>query len=67
MKIAAATLLADNGGILVSLAAIEIPEDTELKNLEMTGWDCKPEGSAQSEGAIERNRTQNQVVRPQII
>jgi hypothetical protein len=47
--------------LLVASAAIETTEDTELRDLDLTGWDCvnKPEGSAQSEDAKERNRMKN--------
>jgi hypothetical protein len=47
--------------ILASLTAIDTPENTELRDLDLTGWDCvnKPEGTAQSEDAKERNRMKN--------
>jgi len=43
---------------LASLAAINATEDTELRDLDLTGWDCANqfEGSAQSQEARERNR-----------
>jgi hypothetical protein len=34
-------------------------DDTELRDLDVSGWDCKPEGSAQSQDAKERNRMKN--------
>jgi hypothetical protein len=34
-------------------------EDTELRDLDVTGWDCKSDGSAQSQEARERNRMKN--------
>ena len=38
---------------LASLAAIETTEDTELKDLDVTGWDCvnQVEGTAQNQEA----------------
>ena len=47
--------------MLAGLAAIEPTRDTELKDLDVTGWDCvnKPEGTAQSDDAKERNRMKN--------
>jgi hypothetical protein len=47
--------------MLVSLAAIDTTEDTELRNLDAAGWDCakQPEGTAQSQDARERNRMKN--------
>jgi hypothetical protein len=39
--------------LLASLAAIEISENTELRDLDVAGWDCanKSEGTAQSQDA----------------
>ena len=57
MKVAAASLcLAIVGTAIVSLA-----EDTELRDLDVTGWECanKFEGSAQSREARERNCMKN--------
>jgi len=47
--------------MLAGFAAIEPAGDTELRDLDLTGWDCvnKPEGTAQSEDAKERNRMKN--------
>ena len=47
--------------ILASLAAIQTTEDTELRNLDVTRWDCANqfEGTAQSQAARERNRVKN--------
>jgi hypothetical protein len=47
--------------MLASLAAVETTEDTELRNLDVTGWDCanQSEGTAQSQDARERNRMKN--------
>ena len=47
--------------ILASLVAIETTEDTELRDLDVTGWDCanESEGTAQSQDAKERNRMKN--------
>ena len=47
--------------VLGSLAAIDTTEDTELRNLDVTGWNCsnKDEGTAQSQEARERNRMKN--------
>jgi hypothetical protein len=47
--------------MLAGLAAIEPAGDNELRDLDLTGWDCvnKPEGTAQSEDAKERNRMKN--------
>ena len=59
MKIATVALCVAMTGLLVSLAAIETVEDTDLRELDVTGWDCKPEGSAQSQDAQERNRMKN--------
>jgi hypothetical protein len=47
--------------VLTTLAASDIAEDTELRDLELTGWDCanQSEGTAQSQDARERNRLKN--------
>jgi hypothetical protein len=47
--------------LIASLAAIETTEDTELRDLDLTGWDCanQSEGTAQSQDARERNRMKN--------
>jgi hypothetical protein len=47
--------------MLASLGAIDRTEDTELRDLDVTGWDCvnQSEGTAQSEDARERNRMKN--------
>src|SRR6266487_6344602 len=47
--------------MLASLAAIDTKEDTELRDLDVTGWDCanQSEGTAKSEEAKERNRMKN--------
>jgi hypothetical protein len=47
--------------VLASLAAINTAEDIELRDLELTGWDCanQAEGTAQSQDARERNRLKN--------
>jgi Tfp pilus assembly protein PilV len=49
------------GLILASLAATQTAEDTELRDLDVTGWDCanQLEGTAQSQEARERNRMKN--------
>jgi hypothetical protein len=47
--------------MLANLAAIETTEDTELRDLDVTGWDCadQSEGTAQSQDAKDRNRMKN--------
>jgi hypothetical protein len=47
--------------MLASLAVIETTEDIELRDLDVTGWDCanQSEGTAQSQEARERNRMKN--------
>ena len=47
--------------VLRSLAAIEPTEDVELRDLDLAAWNCssKNEGTAQSQGARERNRMKN--------
>src|SRR5207249_11948143 len=53
------------GALIVAMlaghAAIEPTRDIELRDLDMTGWDCvnNPEGTAQSEDAKQRNRMKN--------
>jgi hypothetical protein len=46
---------------LASLAAIQSTGDTELRDLDVTAWDCanQSEGTAQSEEAKDRNRMKN--------
>jgi hypothetical protein len=47
--------------MLASLAAIDTTEDTELRDLDVTKWDCvnQSDGTAQSQDAKERNRMKN--------
>ncbi len=47
--------------ILASLAANDTTEDTELRELDVTGWDCanQSEGTARSQDARQRNRLKN--------
>src|SRR5437773_1466172 len=47
--------------MLAGLAEIQPTEDTELRDLDVTGWDCanQSEGTAQSQDARERNRLKN--------
>jgi hypothetical protein len=47
--------------ILASLAAIQTTGDTELRDLDVKGWDCvnQSEGTAQTQEAKERNRMKN--------
>jgi hypothetical protein len=47
--------------VLQSLTAIERSGDVELRNLDVTPWNCanKDEGTAQSQAAKERNRMKN--------
>jgi hypothetical protein len=47
--------------MLAGLAAIEPTEDTELRDLNLAGWDCanQSEGTAHSVDAKERNRMKN--------
>src|SRR4029453_9545307 len=51
--LAAATVLANSGAIGT--------EDTDLRDLDVTGWDCANqfEGTAQSQDAKDRNRMKN--------
>jgi hypothetical protein len=61
MKIVASLGAAAVVSMLAGLAAIEPTEDTELRDLDVTGWDCANqfEGSAQSQDAKDRNRMKN--------
>jgi hypothetical protein len=61
MKIVASVGAAVVVTMLASLAAIDTTEDTELRNLDVTEWDCvnQSEGTAQSQEARERNRMKN--------
>jgi hypothetical protein len=47
--------------LLISHAAINTAEDSELRDLDVAAWDCanQPEGTAQSEETRERNRLKN--------
>jgi hypothetical protein len=47
--------------MLAGLAAIEPAGDTELRDLDLTRWDCvnNPEGTGQSQDAKDRNRMKN--------
>jgi hypothetical protein len=47
--------------MLASLAAINTTGDIELRDLDVTGWDCanQSEGTAQSQDARQRNRLKN--------
>jgi hypothetical protein len=60
MKASASLCLAIVVSALASPAAIGA-EDTELRDLDVAGWDCanQSEGTAQSEDTIERNRLKN--------
>jgi hypothetical protein len=57
---AAAALCLAAATVLAGSAAIRT-EDTDLRNLDVTGWDCANqfEGTAQSQDAKERNRMKN--------
>src|SRR6266496_4885360 len=61
MKIVASLAAAVVFTMLAKLAAIDTTEDTELRNLDVTRWDCinQSEGTAQSQDARERNRMKN--------
>jgi hypothetical protein len=61
MKIVASLGVAIVVTVLVGRAAIDTTEDTELRDLDLTGWDCasQSEGTAQSQDARERNRMKN--------
>jgi hypothetical protein len=45
----------------LAVPASTVIEDTELRDLDVTGWDCanQSEGTAQSQGAKKRNRVKN--------
>src|SRR5438876_4657661 len=60
MKAAASLCLAIAVTGFASPAAIST-EDTELRDLDVTGWDCvnQTEGTAQGQDSIERNRLKN--------
>ena len=47
--------------MLACLAAIQNTEDTKLRDLDVTRWDCvnQFDGTAQSQAARERNRMKN--------
>src|SRR5204863_3548573 len=47
--------------MLASLAAMETTEDTEVRDLDLTPWECanQSEGTAQSQDAKDRNRMKN--------
>jgi len=55
------TALVAVAGFGVSRAGQEISEDRDLKELDLTGWNCtkKPEGSGRSPDTAERNRLKN--------
>ena len=61
MKIVASVGAAVVVTMLASLAAIDTTEDIELRDLDVTKWDCanQSEGTAQSQEARERNRMKN--------
>jgi len=61
MKIVASVGAAAVVTMLASLAAIDTTEDIELRDLDVTEWDCanQSEGTAQSQEARERNRMKN--------
>jgi len=60
MKAAACLRLAIVGTALASPVIVGA-EDTELRDLDVNGWDCanQPEGTTQSQDARERNRMKN--------
>jgi hypothetical protein len=60
-KILASLAAAAVGSMLAGLAAIEPAEESELRDLNLTGWDCanQSEGTAQSQDAKDRNRMKN--------
>ena len=60
MKVAACLCLGIVLTVLAGPATIGT-EDTELRDLDVTGWDCvnQTEGTAQSQDAKERNRMKN--------
>jgi hypothetical protein len=61
MKIVASLGVAVTVAMLAGVAAIDTTEDTELRDLDVTGWDCANQfdGSAHSQDARERNRMKN--------
>jgi hypothetical protein len=60
MKVAALLCMAVVVRVFAGPAAISTSTDeTELRDLDVAAWDCKSEGSAQSEDAMERNRMKN--------
>jgi hypothetical protein len=61
MKIVASVGAAAVVTMLASLAAIDTTEDIELRDLDVTEWDCanQSEGTAQSQEAREGNRMKN--------
>lgn len=61
MKVVASLCAAIVVTMLASLPAIDTTEDTELRDLHVTGWDCvnQLEGTAQTQDARERNRMKN--------
>lgn len=60
MKAAASLCLAVATAVLASAATIA-SEDIELRDLDVTGWDCanQTDGSAKTQDGIERNRMKN--------
>jgi hypothetical protein len=60
-KIVASVGLAIFATVLVNQAGTDTNEDTEVRDLDLTGWDCgnQFEGTAQSQDARERNRMKN--------
>jgi hypothetical protein len=61
MKVVASLCAAIVVTMLASLPAIDTTEDTELRDLHVTGWNCvnQLEGTAQTQDARERNRMKN--------
>jgi hypothetical protein len=61
MKIAAATLCLSIAVTGLVGRAMNDTEDTELRDLDVTGWDCanQSEGTAHSQEGMERNRMKN--------
>jgi hypothetical protein len=55
---AAASLCLGAATVLTSATPIST-EDTELRDLDVTGWNCASEGTAKTQGGIERNRMKN--------
>jgi hypothetical protein len=58
MKITASLGAATVVAVLASLAPIETAEDTELRDLDVTGWDCANQSDG-TQDARERNRLKN--------